>query len=61
MDSSVNTADLVLMSKYLLGREDFTKKQYELADMNEDGAADIFDMVSLRKELLKSEFSFAKF
>ena len=53
-DGSVNTADLVLMSKYLLGREDFTKKQSELADMNEDGSADIFDMVSLRKELLKS-------
>ena len=60
-DGSVNTADLVFMSKYLLGREDFTKKQYELADMNEDGSADIFDMVSLRQELLKSKFSFAKF
>ena len=53
MDGTVNVADLLLMSKYLLGAADFTKAQFGLADMNGDKAADIFDLVCLRKKLLK--------
>jgi hypothetical protein len=53
MDGTVNAADLLLMSKYLRGVEDFTKAQFTLADMNGDKSADIFDLVCLRKELLK--------
>ena len=53
MDGTVNVADLLLMSKYLLGAEDFTKAQFGLADTNGDKAADIFDLIRLRKELLK--------
>lgn len=53
MDGTINAADLVLMSKYLLGTEDFTKEQFRLSDMNNDKTADIFDLVRLRKELLK--------
>ena len=37
----------------LLGATDFTKAQFGLADMNGDKAADIFDLVCLRKKLLK--------
>jgi hypothetical protein len=53
MDGTINAADLVLMSKYLLGTKDFTKEQFRLSDMNNDKTADIFDLVRLRKELLK--------
>lgn len=53
MDGTVNVADLLLMNKYLLGTESITKKQFKLADMNEDSSADIFDMVCLRRELMQ--------
>ena len=53
MDGTVDAADLILISKYLRGDEDFTKAQFRLADLNGDKAADIFDLVRLRKELLK--------
>ena len=41
------------MTKYICGVDNFTKTQFNLADMNADKAADIFDLVRLRKELLK--------
>lgn len=53
MDGTVNAADLLLMSKYLRGAENITKAQFRLADLNEDEEADIFDLVRLRKVLLK--------
>ena len=53
MDGAVNAADLLLMTKYICGVDNFTKAQFNLADMNADKAADIFDLVRLRKELLK--------
>lgn len=53
MDEALNTADLLLMSKYLHGTERLSKVQFGLADMNGDKSADIFDHVLLRKELLK--------
>ena len=53
MDGIVNVSDLLLMSKYLSGTEDFTEARFRIADMNSDKAVDIFDLVRLRKELLK--------
>ena len=53
LDGKIKVADLLLMCKYLRGAESFSQMQFMLADMNEDGAADIFDLVLLRKELLK--------
>ena len=53
MDGKIKAADLVLMSKYLHGKEQFSRMQFMIADINEDGNADIFDLVLLRKELLK--------
>lgn len=53
MDGKVNVSDLLLMSKYLSGAESISRMQFILADMNEDGSADIFDLVCLRRELLK--------
>ncbi|WP_028516602.1 CotH kinase family protein [Ruminococcus flavefaciens] len=53
MDGTINVADLLIMSKYLHGKESFTKMQFLLADMNQDDTVDVFDLLCLRKELLK--------
>jgi hypothetical protein len=41
------------MSKYLHGTESFSKMQFLLADMNQDDTVDVFDLLCLRRELLK--------
>ncbi|MCR4795774.1 MAG: CotH kinase family protein [Ruminococcus sp.] len=53
-DGAIDVADLLLMSKYLHGTGSLTKAQSKLADMNGDKSADVFDLVALRKELLKN-------
>lgn len=52
-DGIVSTADLVLMQRYILGTEDFTKDQFARADMDNDGLVNVFDLVLLRKRLVK--------
>ena len=52
-DEKIDVADLLLMSRYLHGREEFTQAQFRLADMNKDKSADVFDLVLLRKKILK--------
>ena len=47
-DGSANAADLVLLSRYLLGSAGFSKAQWKAADINTDGTADTFDLVRLR-------------
>ena len=44
-----NVADLVLMQRYLHGKEKFNKQQAEMADINSDKIIDIFDLIALRK------------
>ena len=50
-DGEINTADLVMLHKYLLKSGELIK-QYT-ADVNHDGTVDIFDSVALRKLLIK--------
>ena len=52
MDGNTNMADLVVLSRYLSGKDSFTKMQFILADLNEDGAAVLFDLVRLRKVII---------
>ncbi len=47
-DGIANAADLVLLSRYLLGSAGFSKAQWKAADINTDGTADTFDLVRLR-------------
>ena len=54
LDGEFSVADLVLMQKYLLGAENFNKKQFAAADLNNDGNADIYDMIRLRKMIIKN-------
>lgn len=52
-DGTVSTADLVLMQRYILGTEDFTADQFARADMDSDSLVNAFDLVLLRKILIK--------
>ena len=52
-DGIVSAADLVLMQRYILGTEFFTKDQFARADMDSDGLVNAFDLVLLRKRLIK--------
>ena len=49
-DSAVNTADLVMLQKYIIGAGQLVNSSN--ADINEDGNIDIFDNVGLRKILI---------
>ncbi len=53
LDGIVNTADAVIMQKYLLGTTSISCEQAYAADVYSDTLPDAFDMVMLRKMLLK--------
>ncbi|MBR3760193.1 MAG: glycoside hydrolase family 127 protein [Ruminococcus sp.] len=53
LDGAVNTADAVIMQKYILGTTTITCEQAYAADVYSDTLPDAFDMVMLRKILLK--------
>ena len=50
-DGAVNTADLVMLQRYLLGAGTLTAP--EAADINGDGAINVFDNIALRKLIIK--------
>ena len=52
LDGKVNTADLVLLQKYLVNAVK-TLNSATAADINEDNTVNVFDAVLLRSELLK--------
>ena len=51
-DGEFNAADLVLMQRYLLGREKFSRKQFAAADLNSDSAVDVYDLIRFRKMMI---------
>ena len=53
-DGAVNTADLVTLNSFLLGKKTAATLTTESSDINGDGAVDIFDMVALRKLLINN-------
>ncbi|MBP5378210.1 MAG: CotH kinase family protein [Ruminococcus sp.] len=53
MDGQIKVSDLVDMCKYLHGKGEFNRMQFMLADMNGDNSADIYDLILLRREVLK--------
>lgn len=52
LDGTVNTADAVLLTKYLLANGTLTKEQAFQADMNRDGRLDVFDMIIIRSAIV---------
>ena len=53
LDGTLSLTDVILFQKYLLASETFSQEQYAVSDVNQDGITNIFDFVSLKKELLK--------
>jgi hypothetical protein len=47
-----NTADLVLMNKWLVGAPDTELKNWKAGDFIEDEQLDVFDLVMMRKALI---------
>jgi hypothetical protein len=47
MDDYVNVLDIVLMVNFVLGTQELSPNQIQLADMNDDGIVNILDVVSL--------------
>jgi hypothetical protein len=52
-DGELTAADLVLLQKRLLAVPDAELKDWQAADLCKDGRLDTFDLVQMRKELLK--------
>lgn len=55
LDGVCDTADVVLLQKYLLGTESFTYTQYRAADLDGNAEADIFDLAFLKRILLEKQ------
>lgn len=53
-DGEFGAADIAYMQNYLLGRKEFTQEQFKAADLNNDGIADVFDLVIIRNMLTNS-------
>ena len=52
LDEEINVADAVRLQKYLLGQDKIGYNEYLAGDINEDGSADVFDMVLMRQLLI---------
>ncbi|MBQ1463840.1 MAG: dockerin type I repeat-containing protein, partial [Ruminococcus sp.] len=48
-NGKTDAADLVLLTKYLLGAEKFSAEQYAIADLDGDGKVNTFDLITLRE------------
>lgn len=53
-NGSINIADLVIMQRYLLAAQKISSSQFYVADLNNDGKTDVFDMIVLRKKLIEN-------
>lgn len=52
-DGEANAADLVLLSKFLLGDKSAKLKSWQAGDLCEDGRLDTFDLAALRKLIIE--------
>lgn len=53
-DNKLGVEDLVILKKYLLNDETvFNKTLFYTADMNDDDSVDVFDLIELRKAVIK--------
>ena len=45
----MNVVDIVALQKYLLQMQSFTAAQFDAADVDGDGAVDVFDLSLLKR------------
>lgn len=53
-DGSVNTADVVLLQKYLIQKATLTKAQGTAADYQKDAVIDVLDLLKLKRDVWKN-------
>lgn len=53
-DGQFNIADAVKFNNYLISNESLTNEQIKIADLNEDGVADVFDLVLFRQMVINN-------
>ena len=53
MNGSIEVSDLITVQKYLVKKSDLTEQKFKLADLNGDGAVNAYDMIMLKRILLK--------
>ncbi len=51
-DGIVDTQDVVIMKKYLVGLSGLTNSQCECADMNDDEIVNVFDLIFLKRAVM---------
>ena len=54
-DQTVNTADVVLLQKYLLGEVALTETQAKAADVQANNTVNGFDLAVLRQKLVQKD------
>ena len=53
-DGQFNIADAVKFNNYLISNDTLTNEQIKIADLNEDGVADVFDLVLFRQMVINN-------
>ena len=53
-DFLINSQDMVLLSKYLLGAAELSEEEAVRADYDDDGIVDTFDLIGLRKAYIRN-------
>ena len=49
-NKTVTVNDAVILQDYILGKQKFSYLQYFLADLNNDGSTDVFDLTLLKRQ-----------
>ncbi|MDE6005213.1 MAG: dockerin type I repeat-containing protein [Oscillospiraceae bacterium] len=55
LDGTVNLQDVILLQKYLIGKEHINQTAFLSVDMNDDGIVNIYDFALLKNALLRSD------
>jgi len=53
LDTAVSLPDIILMQKYLLGKEKISSQAFQNADMNQDNKVNIYDLLLLKRQLFE--------
>ena len=51
-DGKLGLNDMVLLQRYALAAKQLTDKQLDMADLNDDGVCDVFDLALMKQALL---------
>jgi len=48
----IGVADVIYLQKYLHGKQKLTQEEAQLADMNDDGVVNVYDLILLKRKLI---------